>query len=118
MWQGLQTITGYKPKPPSPPIDDVTTPNSLNEFYARFDRQNNTTSIPISDFDQMLALPPPFTVQEFEVQILFRKQQVNKAAGPDGVTNATLKHCADQLAPVFTDIFNTSLSKKNCSILL
>ncbi|KAK0156400.1 putative RNA-directed DNA polymerase from transposon BS [Merluccius polli] len=32
-----------------------------------------------------------------------------KAAGPDSVSPSTLKHCADQLSPVFTDIFNTSL---------
>ncbi|KAI9999642.1 hypothetical protein NQD34_018320 [Periophthalmus magnuspinnatus] len=29
--------------------------------------------------------------------------------GPDGVSPSTLRHCAEELAPVFTDIFNTSL---------
>lgn len=33
----------------------------------------------------------------------------NKAAGPDGILTTTLRHCADQLAPVFTGIFNESL---------
>ncbi|KAK3529894.1 hypothetical protein QTP86_007218 [Hemibagrus guttatus] len=31
------------------------------------------------------------------------------ATGPDSVSLALLKHCANQLSPVFTDIFNTSL---------
>lgn len=33
-----------------------------------------------------------------------------KATGPNGVSPSTLRHCADQLAPVFTDIFITSLA--------
>ncbi len=32
-----------------------------------------------------------------------------KAPGPDCVTPACLKSCADQLAPIFTQIFNRSL---------
>ncbi|KAK1790663.1 hypothetical protein P4O66_014520, partial [Electrophorus voltai] len=33
-----------------------------------------------------------------------------KAAGSDGICGRVLKACADQLAPVFTDIFNLSLT--------
>ncbi|XP_053699525.1 uncharacterized protein LOC128746481 [Synchiropus splendidus] len=33
----------------------------------------------------------------------------DEAAGPDRVSPAILKHCAAELAPVFTDIFNASL---------
>ncbi|KAK1792165.1 hypothetical protein P4O66_012059, partial [Electrophorus voltai] len=33
-----------------------------------------------------------------------------KAAGPDGICGRVLKACADQLSPVFTDIFNLSLT--------
>ncbi len=40
---------------------------------------------------------------------VFRKQKRKKASGPDGVTPACLKSCADQLAPIFTKIFNRSL---------
>ena len=36
-------------------------------------------------------------------------QNSRKAAGPDNVSPLTLRQCAEQLAPVFTDIFNTSL---------
>uniref|UniRef100_A0A3P8NNR5 Reverse transcriptase domain-containing protein n=1 Tax=Astatotilapia calliptera TaxID=8154 RepID=A0A3P8NNR5_ASTCA len=32
-----------------------------------------------------------------------------KAPGPDGVSPATLRHCANELAPVFSGIFNSSL---------
>ncbi len=40
---------------------------------------------------------------------VFRKQKRKNAPGPDGVTPAWLKSCADQLAPIFTQIFNRSL---------
>ena len=36
--------------------------------------------------------------------MLFKKQNVHKAAGPDGVP-PVLKSCAHQLAPVLTDVF-------------
>ncbi|KAK3510307.1 hypothetical protein QTP70_035175, partial [Hemibagrus guttatus] len=40
---------------------------------------------------------------------------LNKATGPDSVSPSLLKHCANQLSPVFTDIFNTSL--ETCHVL-
>src|SRR4029434_9879426 len=49
------------------------------------------------------------SILERDVNRLFRRQNPCKAAGPDSVYPSILKHCADQLSPVFTDIFNTSL---------
>lgn len=40
-----------------------------------------------------------------------RKIDITKAAGPDRVSGGTLKSCIDQLAGVFTDIFNCSLQQ-------
>jgi len=48
-------------------------------------------------------------IHESDFKKFFRRQNPWKAAGPDSVSPSTLKHCADQLSPVFTDIFNTSL---------
>ncbi len=42
---------------------------------------------------------------------VFRKQKSRKASGPDGVSPACLKVCADQLASIFTQIFNRSLEQ-------
>jgi hypothetical protein len=36
---------------------------------------------------------------------------IHKAAGPDGLPGRVLNACADQLASVFTDIFNLSLTE-------
>ena len=43
-------------------------------------------------------------LQEKDVNKLFNTQNPRKAAGPDSVSPSTLKHCADQLSPVFTEI--------------
>ncbi|KAK3539529.1 hypothetical protein QTP70_009510 [Hemibagrus guttatus] len=55
--------------------------------------------------------PPltPLTIKEEEVNRLFKHLNTRKATGPDSVSPSLLKHCANQLSPVFTDIFNTSL---------
>jgi hypothetical protein len=41
----------------------------------------------------------------------FKQVNIHKAAGPDGLPGCVLRACADQLASVFTDIFNLSLSE-------
>ncbi|MCP4487325.1 MAG: DUF1891 domain-containing protein [Gammaproteobacteria bacterium] len=46
-----------------------------------------------------------------DVKRVFRAVNIRKATGPDGVPGKVLKACADQLAPVFTDIFNSSLKQ-------
>ncbi|KAL1282558.1 hypothetical protein QQF64_001361 [Cirrhinus molitorella] len=55
--------------------------------------------------------PPPPTLQisENDVCQVFRKNKRKKAPGPDGVTPVCLKTCADELAPIFSYIFNRSL---------
>ena len=41
--------------------------------------------------------------------VVFRKVNSRKAAGPDCIPPRVLRTCYDQLAPVFTDIFNLTL---------
>ncbi|KAK3507898.1 hypothetical protein QTP70_002528 [Hemibagrus guttatus] len=51
----------------------------------------------------------PLSSFEDDVRQIFLKQKKRKAPGPDGVTPACLKTCADQLAFIFSQIFNRSL---------
>jgi hypothetical protein len=46
-----------------------------------------------------------------DVSKTFKRVNPRKAAGPDGMPSRVLRACADQLAGVFTDIFNFSLSQ-------
>ncbi|KAK3559074.1 hypothetical protein QTP86_002986 [Hemibagrus guttatus] len=134
VWKGLKAITNYKPRAPHS-VNDVRLANSLNEYYCCFERQWNSpdppqsspyqllissssssyTSIPVSPTQlHTLATPhppplTPLTIKEEEVNRLFKRLNTRKATGLDSVSPSLLKHCANQLSPVFTDIFNTSL---------
>ena len=49
------------------------------------------------------------TLSVADVSKTFKQVNIHKAAGPDGLPGRVLRACADQLAAVFTDIFNMSL---------
>ncbi|KAK3559091.1 hypothetical protein QTP86_004123 [Hemibagrus guttatus] len=53
--------------------------------------------------------PRVSVISEDDVRQIFLKQKRRKAPGLDGVTPACLKTCADQLAFIFSQIFNRSL---------
>ncbi|GAA6075769.1 piezo-type mechanosensitive ion channel component 1-like, partial [Tachysurus ichikawai] len=105
MWQGIQAITNYKTA--SPACDsNASLPDALNDFYARFEVQNKVTArktIPPPD-DQVLCLSTA------DVRRSLCRVNPRKAAGPDNIPGRVLRECAEQLADVFTDIFNISLS--------
>ncbi|KAK3542936.1 hypothetical protein QTP70_007285 [Hemibagrus guttatus] len=120
VWKGLKAITNYKPRAPHS-VNDLRLANSLNEYYCRFERQWNSPDPPQSSPHQLSPTqlhtsatphPPPLTpltIKEEEVNRLFKRLNIRKATGPDSISPSLLKHCANQLSPVFTDIFNTSL---------
>ena len=52
---------------------------------------------------------PHLTINANGVQTLFSEVKINKANGPDLITNTVLKECNRELAPILTDIFRKSL---------
>ena len=84
----------------------VTQADELNHFYARFEASNTEASC-------MRASAGPddygITLSVAEVSKTFKQVNIHKAAGPDGLPGRALWAYADQLAGVFTDIFNMSL---------
>ena len=46
-----------------------------------------------------------------DVSKTLKQANIHKAAGTDGLPGHVLRACADQLASVFTDIFNLSLTE-------
>ena len=103
VWQGLHQITQYKQKPAK---NDPTLPDQLNHFYSRFHRKNTTKAsghsgpmqAVLPDSDSGL-LPPPFTVQPWEVKNLFTKLDIRKAGGPDNISPSILKSYAKTTCP-------------------
>ncbi len=84
----------------------------LNTFYGRFECNGGAT-LPISASGsgrQSSDVDHVITVSEDEVRRELRRVNIRKAAGPDGITGRVLRSCADQLAGLFTSIFNESLA--------
>ncbi len=103
VWNGLKDITNYNIPSPSTVENQQLANNDLNEFYCRFEKT------PFSPPATHLLPTPALQISEDDVHQVFRKNKRRKAPGPDGLTPACLKTCADQLAPILTQIFNRSL---------
>ncbi|KAK3537916.1 hypothetical protein QTP70_024569, partial [Hemibagrus guttatus] len=105
MWQGIQSITNHRPAPPACGRD-ASLPDALNSFYAQFEAQN--------DVKARKTIPPPedqvLCLTTADVRKTLCRINPQKAAGPDNIPGRVLKECAEQLADVFTDIYNISLS--------
>ncbi|KAL0166083.1 hypothetical protein M9458_037927 [Cirrhinus mrigala] len=111
VWKGLKAITNYKTPSPSTEVNQQLA-EDLNEFYCRFEtphtRSDHLLTQPLTPPTNPSSPPPALQISEEDVRHVFRKNK-RRAPGPDGVTPACLKTCADQLAPIFSQIFNRSL---------
>ena len=101
MWHGLQTITDFKKK---------TSPDKLNNLFVRFEDNIVPPTWPTTKECRL-----SFNVAD--VSKTFTRVNPRKAAGPDGIPSRVLGEYADQLAGVFPDIFNLSLSQPAVPIL-
>src|SRR4029434_9647643 len=97
MWGGLRHITGYKGRNSSDDQPAASLPDDLNTFYGRFEATNPLPSARLAEDRDDCTLS--LTVADVRREL----QRVNprKSSGSD-----RLRGCADQLAEVFTSIFN------------
>ncbi len=102
VWKGMKDITSYKTPSPST-LENQQLADDLNEFYCRFEKT------PFTPPATPLSPTPALQISEDDMRQVFKKNKRRKTPGPDGVSPACLKTCADQLAPIFTQIFNRSL---------
>ena len=103
MWQGLKAITDYKGKHRRELPSDVSLPDELNAFHARFESSNTEACLRApAVLDDCVK-----TLSVADVSKTFKY----KAVGPDGLPGRVLKACANQLASVLTDIFKLSLTE-------
>ena len=107
MWQGLQTITDYKGKHRRELPSYTSLPDELNYFYACFEANNTEPCMRVPAVLEDCVI----TLSAADVSKTFRQVNIHNPAGPDGLPGRILRACAEQLASVFTDIFNLSLSE-------
>jgi hypothetical protein len=103
-WELLQATKGkYSRELPS----DSSLPDELNYFYAHFKAINTEACMRAS------AVPDDCVIKLSlaDVSKTFKQVEIHKSAGPDCLPVCVFWACADQLASVFTDIFNLSLSE-------
>ncbi len=111
MWQGLKTICSSGNKSPAEVRADPLLAEELNTFFGRFDC-NGGANLPNSPSGSCRQSSDDhvITFSEDDVRRELRRVNIRKAAGPDGITGRVLRSCADQLAGLFTSIFNESLA--------
>ncbi len=111
MWQGLKTICSYGNNNSVEVRADPLLAVELNNFYGRFEC-NGGAILPssASGSSRQSSNDYAITLSEDDVRRELRRVNVRKAAGPDGITGRVLRSCADQLAGLFTSIFNESLA--------
>ncbi len=111
MWQGLKTICSSGNNSSAEVRADPLLAEELNTFYGHFEcNGGQTLPISVSGSSRQSSDDHVFTLSEDEVWRELRRVNVRKAAGPDGITGRVLRFCADQLAGLFTSIFNESLA--------
>ncbi len=111
MWQGLKTLCFSGNNSSAEVRADPLLAEELNTFYGRFECNGDGTTLPINaSRSSRQSSDHVFTLSEVEVWRELRRVNVRKAAGPDGITGRVLMSCADQLAGLFTSIFNESLA--------
>ncbi len=111
MWQGLKTICSSGNNSSAEVRADPLLAEELNTFYGRFECNGGAT-LPISASGSSRQSSDGYaiTFSEDDVRRELKRVNVRKAAGPDGITGCVLRSCADQLAALFTSIFNESLA--------
>ncbi len=111
MWQGLKTICSSGNNSSAEVRADPLLAEELNPFYGRFECNGGAT-LPSSASGSSRQSSDDYaiTLSEVDVRRELKRVNVRKAAGPDGITGRVLRSCADQLAGLFTSIFNESLA--------
>ncbi len=108
----VRTICAFGNKSSAEVSADPSLAEELNTFYGRFDCNGGSAALPssVSGSSRQRSENHVITVSEDEVRRALKGVNIRKAAGPDGITGRVLRSCADQLAGLFTSIFNESLA--------
>lgn len=115
VWQSIKHLTNYKGCRSTASYSSSQRAEKLNIFFGRHEKTDfKSGSLSLASHPPSPMDHPPLTVTTEEVRRVFNRVNPRKAAGPDGIPGRVLRDCSDQLAEVFCNIFNLSLS--SCSV--
>ena len=110
-WRGLKILTNYEKKSVNPEQPDASKfCSELNQFYCRFDVHDFKTNC--TDILETMenSESEEIIICEEEVVKVFGAIKADKAAGPDNLKGRVIKLCKNELAKVFTYLFQQSVS--------
>ena len=109
-WKGLKTLCGSNSKRTTPDTVNFDI-NQMNAFFARFDNNDFSedfstvvTTIRGNTYDRIV-------ITEEAVRRSLNRVRPGKATGPDNIPARALKFCAEQLTPIFRQLFQDSLDQ-------
>ena len=91
------------------PINDPNDKANVFNQYFQSQTELDDGNIPVPELQQSNFLLSSIELNTEEVQSTLKSLVTSKACGPDQINNRILKELAVKLAPVLTDLFNTSL---------
>ena len=99
MWQGVQALTDDKSRQ-RVNDDDVSLPDRLNNFFARFEAPNPTTRCRAGP--SLPSIGPALTINEADTRRTATRVNPQKVGGPDNIPGCVLKTCSGESADVLT----------------
>ncbi len=92
MWQGINNITFFKGNKQATVNIAASLPDKLNKCYARFEAHNtaHTESAPAAAAEEL----SPLSISVADVTPSFKRVNIRKAVGPDGIPGRVLRVCA------------------------
>ena len=115
-WKTIKTLLGKDKMDDIPPLikngQPINDPNDkANIFNQYFQSQTelDDSNIPVPELPQSNFSLSSIELTIEEVQSTLKSLVTGKACGPDQINNRILKELSIELAPVLTDLFNTSL---------
>ena len=108
-WRAMEMITGYKSK--NKTVDfSADFVEELNTFFGRFEvhnfaKENDELKCHLEYLISQLDDSNRICFREEDVRNMLGRVKVNKASGPDGISNRVLKFCHQQLAPLLCKNF-------------
>ena len=106
-WTDVKKLSGLTTDPPVITPTPIYSPDELNNFFLRFEKSSPTKPNP----DHQNPHTPITEFQTDDVRKLLSRLNSRKGAGPDHIIPRIMKLCAEQLAPITTQLFNSSISQ-------
>lgn len=112
-WTDIKKLSGQSATKQKPASMPHIKPDSLNQFFSRFEKTPSSKSPQNCHHQQCDPGDfPTCNIAETDVRKLLMWLNPRKGPGPDNIIPRVLKLCAQQLAPIITSLFQASIKQR------